>query len=200
MKRPVEGKAESVPQTQPTPRRARGPCGRSAPDAGRPRTPSAGFAGPTDNGEARRGAAQKEDIDQPGSRGAGALLGRGSRFEGKLTFEGTVEIEGQFVGDIISRGHLTVGKDAKVEGTIQVQSAVFSGEVGGSITTAGALELKSTARVTGDLNVETLVVEKGAFFEGTVKMRKGGGQAPMRAVTADAGEAPPVVAPPKRTV
>lgn len=143
---------------------------------------------------------RKEDIDQPGSRGAGALLGRGSRFEGKLTFEGTVEIEGQFVGDIISRGHLTVGKDAKVEGTIQVQSAVFSGEVGGSITTAGALELKSTARVTGDLNVETLVVEKGAFFEGTVKMRKGGGQAPMRAVTADAGEAPPVVAPPKRTV
>lgn len=142
---------------------------------------------------------RKEDIDQPGSRGTGALLGRGSRFEGKLTFEGTVEIEGQFVGDIISRGHLTVGKDAKVEGTIQVQSAVFSGEVGGSITTAGALELKSTARVTGDLNVETLVVEKGAFFEGTIKMRKGGNQAPIRAVAAD-GEAPPVVAPPKRTV
>jgi cytoskeletal protein CcmA (bactofilin family) len=142
---------------------------------------------------------RKEDVDQSSGRATGALLGRGSRFEGKLTFEGTVEIEGQFVGDIISRGHLTVGTDAKVEGTIQVQSAVFSGEVGGSITTTGALELKATARVTGDLNVESLVVEKGAFFEGTVKMRKGD-KGIGRPMIVDAGEAPPVVAPPKRPI
>ncbi len=136
----------------------------------------------------------EEDGRRSKARASGALLGRGSRFEGKLTFEGTVEIEGQFVGDIISRGQLIVGQEAKVEGTIQVQSAVISGEVGGSVTTAGALELKSTARVTGDLSVESLVVEKGAFFEGTVKMRKGGAQG--RPV--EAGEAPPVVAPPRR--
>ena len=30
----------------------------------------------------------------------GALLGRGARFEGKLTFEGTVEIQGEFYGEI----------------------------------------------------------------------------------------------------
>lgn len=142
---------------------------------------------------------RKEDVDQPSARagGTGALLGRGTRFEGKLTFEGTVEIEGEFVGDIVSKGHLKVGKDAKVEGTIAVKSAVISGQVGGTITTSGPLELRSTARVHGDLNVETLVVEKGAWFGGTVQMRKAGQPGPApRGVT---NEAPPVVAPPKVT-
>lgn len=142
---------------------------------------------------------RKEDVDQPSARagGTGALLGRGTRFEGKLTFEGTVEIEGEFVGDIVSKGHLQIGKDAKVEGTVTVKSAVVSGEVGGTITTSGPLELRSTARVHGDLNVETLVVEKGAWFGGTVQMRKAGQPGP--APRGVANGAPPVVAPPKVT-
>ena len=58
------------------------------------------------------------------------------------------------------------------------------------------VQLSATAFETVvELNVdEGTVVEKGAFFEGTVKMRKGGAQG--RPV--EAGEAPPVVAPPRR--
>ena len=33
-----------------------------------------------------------------------ALLGRGTRFEGKLTFEGRVRIDGHFVGEVFSEG------------------------------------------------------------------------------------------------
>lgn len=146
---------------------------------------------------------KRQDLQNAPGRGgtSGALLGRGSRFKGKLTFEGTVVIEGEFIGDIESEGHLEVGKDAKVDGTIQVKSAVISGEVGGTVTTSGELELKSTARVTGDLDVQSLVVERGASFDGSVKMR-GAGRTPGRAMAgagalAAPGEAPPIVAPPK---
>lgn len=144
---------------------------------------------------------KREDLQKAPGRGGtnGALLGRGSRFKGKLTFEGTVVIEGEFIGDIESEGHLEVGKDAKVDGTIQVQSAVISGEVGGTITTSGELELKASARVTGDLDVKSLVVERGATFDGTVKMR-GTTRAPKRSASSPAAlsaEAPPIVAPPK---
>lgn len=144
---------------------------------------------------------KREDLQNAPGRGGnhGALLGRGSRFKGKLTFEGTVVIEGEFIGDIESEGHLEVGKDAKVDGTIQVKSAVVSGEVGGTITTSGELELKASARVTGDLDVKSLVVERGATFDGTVKMRGTGAaaRAPGRSQMASPGEAPPIVAPPK---
>lgn len=105
--------------------------------------------------------------------GMGALLGKGSRFEGKLTFEGTVQIDGEFVGEITSMGSLILGENAQVDGKISIGSAVLSGSFRGTLQTQGTLELKSSARVTGDLIVANLIVEKGAFFEGTVRMTGG---------------------------
>jgi cytoskeletal protein CcmA (bactofilin family) len=113
---------------------------------------------------------QMKDESQRRDTMKGALLGRGSKFEGKLTFEGTVQIDGEFYGDISSEGELIVGETAKIEGTMQVSSASISGEVVGTITTTGTLELRPTARVTGELNVESLVVARGAYFDGQVKM------------------------------
>ncbi len=106
----------------------------------------------------------------------GALLGKGSRFEGKLTFEGTVQIDGEFIGEITSTGSLILGENAQVDGTVRIGSAVLSGSFRGTLQTQGTLELKSSARVTGDLIVANLIVEKGAFFEGTVKMGGGADQ------------------------
>ena len=100
----------------------------------------------------------------------GALLGKGARFEGKLTFEGTVEIQGEFYGEISSNGHLVVSKDARIEGTVEVASAHISGHLKGNIKTTGTLELRSTAHVSGEIEVNSLTVEKGAFFQGQVTM------------------------------
>jgi cytoskeletal protein CcmA (bactofilin family) len=100
----------------------------------------------------------------------GALLGKGARFEGKLTFEGTVEIQGEFYGEISSNGHLVVSKDARIEGTVEVASAHISGHLKGNIKTSGTLELCSSAHVSGEIEVNSLTVEKGAFFQGQVTM------------------------------
>ena len=115
---------------------------------------------------------RREDMQRSSSASprAGALLGRGCRFEGKLTFEGTVQIEGEFIGDIDSPGHLIVSEGARIEGSLNVASADISGDVHAKITTAGALELRSTAKVVGELTVAALVIERGARFEGQVKM------------------------------
>ncbi len=100
----------------------------------------------------------------------GAVLGRGSRFEGKLAFDGTVRIDGEFRGDITSEGRLIIGESALVEGTISVGSAVISGAVTGSIKAKSTIELRPQARVNGDMAAPSLSIEKGAHFDGTVKM------------------------------
>ena len=104
------------------------------------------------------------------STNQGALLGRGARFEGKLTFEGTVEIQGEFYGEINSNGHLAVSPDARIEGTVEVASAVISGHLKGNIKTSGTLDLRTSAHVVGEIEVESLTVEKGAYFQGQVTM------------------------------
>ncbi|HET6581847.1 MAG TPA: polymer-forming cytoskeletal protein, partial [Nannocystaceae bacterium] len=38
------------------------------------------------------------------------ILGKGSAFDGKLTFEGAVRIDGEFSGEIRTQGTLIVGE------------------------------------------------------------------------------------------
>jgi len=106
-----------------------------------------------------------------------ALLGRGSQFDGKLIFEGTVRIDGKFHGEIHSEGKLMVGENGDIEGEIWVESAVISGKVKGNINVTGKLELHSQARVEGTIITPSLVVQEGAVFDGQCLMTKTAKQA-----------------------
>src|SRR5258708_6469601 len=60
------------------------------------------------------------------------LLGQGSEFEGKLTFEGTVRINGKLSGEIFSDDTLVVGEGAEISAEIDVgviidQGVMFEG-------------------------------------------------------------------------
>ena len=117
-----------------------------------------------------------------------ALLGRGSEFEGKLSFEGTVRIDGTFRGDIQSGGLLMIGEPAKVEAEITVDAAVIAGEVQGNITARSRIELQPAARVTGTLSSPALVVQQGALFDGHCQMQHR--ERPARPVTLLTGTPP----------
>ena len=43
-----------------------------------------------------------------------ALLGAGTRYEGKLFFEGRARIDGDFEGEVYSEGLLVVGEEATI--------------------------------------------------------------------------------------
>ncbi|MBS2024626.1 MAG: polymer-forming cytoskeletal protein [Deltaproteobacteria bacterium] len=99
-----------------------------------------------------------------------ALLGKGSSFEGKLLFEGTVRIDGKFTGEIISTDTLIIGEGAEVKGEIQVGSLVIVGDYNGNAKAIKSIELKSPAKVRGALTTASIVIERGVFFDGTCKM------------------------------
>lgn len=113
-------------------------------------------------------ALEERNVANPG--GVNAMLGRGSVFEGKLAFEGTVHIDGTFTGEIHSKDTLIIGDGAKVEGDIDVGTLVIHGEVTGHLRARQVLELQSTARVRGTVLTPSLIVSRGAIFEGTTKM------------------------------
>ena len=121
---------------------------------------------------------RREDVearDAPAAEAEpGGLLGKGSRFEGKLDFDGTVRIDGMFKGDISSEGRLVVGASASIEGQIDVGTAIVSGKVVGGIRARSLLELKASARVHGTIAAGALVVERGAHFDGAVEMLRDG--------------------------
>ena len=113
-----------------------------------------------------------KDHKEPAEPEPGAILGKGSRFEGKLGFDGTVRIDGEFKGDIVSEGKLFVGDNARIDGNVSVGVAVVSGTLTGTLKAKTLVELRPHARVNGEISTASLVIERGAQFDGTVKMSK----------------------------
>ena len=99
-----------------------------------------------------------------------ALLGRGSEFDGKLTFEGTVRIDGKFTGTIVTNDVLVVGEGAKIAAEITCGTIIVHGEITGNIKAKVGVELHHPAKVRGNVETPVLMVEKGVIFEGQTKM------------------------------
>jgi cytoskeletal protein CcmA (bactofilin family) len=109
------------------------------------------------------------------------ILGKGSSFDGKLTFEGAVRIDGNFSGEIQTEGTLIVGETAEVKAEIQAATVIVQGVVRGDVTATAALELHAPARIYGNINAPSLTIQKGAVFQGTCQMdgAEAGAQAPL---------------------
>jgi len=98
------------------------------------------------------------------------FLGPGTHYEGKLIFEGTFRIDGEFEGEIESSGILIVGDKARLKGTINVEEIFVSGEIVGTVHAAKKATFYKTAILKGELATTLLVVEEGAKFLAKVKM------------------------------
>jgi cytoskeletal protein CcmA (bactofilin family) len=94
------------------------------------------------------------------------LLGRGATFEGKLTFEGTVRIDGRFRGEVFTDDVLVIGEGATVEAEIDVGEIIIQGTVMGNIKAKRSIEIHAPGRVKGDVHTPSLQIDKGVVFEG----------------------------------
>jgi cytoskeletal protein CcmA (bactofilin family) len=100
-----------------------------------------------------------------------ALLGQGTRFEGKLHFEGRVRIDGHFSGEISSPDVLVIGEGAEVEGEIDVASVIIKGGVvRANVRARESIELYVPAIVTGTLHAPEVFIDKGVQFSGSCTM------------------------------
>jgi cytoskeletal protein CcmA (bactofilin family) len=84
----------------------------------------------------------------------GSLLGADSEFTGKLTFMGTVRIEGRFEGEILSDDTLVVAAGGEVHGKLDRR----------------CVELHPPGRLTGEVRTPSFQIERGALFQGQCVM------------------------------
>ena len=113
---------------------------------------------------------KRDDVSPVPSSDLNALLGRGSEFEGKLSFEGTVRIDGKFTGSIVTGDVLVVGEGAKISAEITCGTIIVHGEVTGNIRAKSSIELHHPAKMRGNVETPSLMIEKGVIFEGQSKM------------------------------
>ena len=98
------------------------------------------------------------------------LLGKGTEFEGKLIFDGTLRIDGKFNGEIITKGILAIGDGALVHAEIEADVIIVHGEVHGNLKAMKKIEIKGNGKLFGNIDTPSLIVDEGVVFEGTCKM------------------------------
>jgi cytoskeletal protein CcmA (bactofilin family) len=99
------------------------------------------------------------------------VLGAGTQFEGNLRAEGSVRVDGTFVGDITTRARILIGEQASVDGNLVGESVDVAGIVRGDVT-ARRISVMHSGRILGDLRLEKLTTEEGGFIQGLVRMEE----------------------------
>jgi cytoskeletal protein CcmA (bactofilin family) len=109
-----------------------------------------------------------------GNRGdrVGAFLDDGNEIVGKYTCSGTVMLDARLRGEITANDTLVIGDHGVVEATVRAVVLVIRGKLIGKATASERVELKSSARVTGDVEAPIIVVEEGAVLDGQRRTTK----------------------------
>ena len=99
------------------------------------------------------------------------FVGGGTDVTGEANFKAMMRVDGHFSGRITSTaGTLIVGNNGTVDANIEVAVAVIHGTINGDIIATQRLELGRAAKVHGNIQTPSLVIEQGALFEGSCKM------------------------------
>lgn len=130
-----------------------------------------------------------EGVIIEGSMTSGSETEINGRIEGNVTVEGRLflgpsalitgnvravicRVDGLVDGKVEVSQELDLGKSGRINGdVVSGKSVTLSGQVFGNIATGGLLSLVSTAQLTGDIRVRSLVIEEGATFNGRCSMR-----------------------------
>lgn len=110
------------------------------------------------------------------------VIGPNCHVQGTIQSDGGIRIDGIFQGDIDTTGNVIIGESAKVIAEIKANNVSVAGAVKGNVT-GNKVEVLETGRVWGDLTVNSLLLNEGAYLRGQTMMH--------------ADLEPPMIEPPK---
>ncbi len=89
---------------------------------------------------------------------------------GDIRFKDSFRIDGKFKGKILSGSSLIIGETGDVEADIEAGSISINGKVKGTLNATELIEIFSQGRVIGKMVAPKLIIEEGAFFQGSCQM------------------------------
>lgn len=117
-----------------------------------------------------------------------SLLGEGAEFQGELSFNHGIRVDGIVRGKVRSEASLVIGPKGKVEAEVAIRRVSINGEFRGTIHASDRVEIHKEGKVYGDIYTPCLIIEAGAVFEGKCNMNE---HVAIQSQGAETGEAAP---------
>jgi cytoskeletal protein CcmA (bactofilin family) len=121
-------------------------------------------------GEAAAVWDNKKRVEHHTDSEAFTILGKDVRFKGVVHFEGTVQLDSCFEGEIHTKGTIVVGEHAVIRGTITAGTLITSGKIQGNVSASGKVQLLKPAVLIGDVQTPSFSMEEGVYFKGFTNM------------------------------
>lgn len=121
------------------------------------------------------GSSKKSDSSKTGiipassSHSLNSLV-TGTVMEGKVKATSDIRIDGTIKGELDCESKVIIGPSGIIEGTIRCKNAVIEGKFEGTLIVAELLNIRETAKVTGEVSYGKLVVQSGAVISGSYKV------------------------------
>ncbi|HKD15981.1 MAG TPA: polymer-forming cytoskeletal protein [Candidatus Angelobacter sp.] len=102
-----------------------------------------------------------------------AHIGKSVVVKGELSGSEDLYLDGEVEGTIEMRDHsLVVGPNGRIRAHITAREVVVHGKVDGNISGSERVELKRSCVLTGDIVTQSIVIEDGAYFKGSVDVQR----------------------------
>lgn len=112
-------------------------------------------------------ASAKTHENLPEGQDPATFLARGVEFQGTLTFDDTVRIDGSVAGAIHACGTVIFGEHAVVEGDVSAGTIVSGGTIMGNVRATQKVHLLQTAVLRGTVVAPLVRIDEGASVHGT---------------------------------
>src|SRR5882724_13265567 len=111
-----------------------------------------------------------------------ATIGRTLVIKGEISGSEALYIDGRVEGKILMpESRVTIGRNGKVDASIQAREVVVMGKVNGNIECSDRVDIRSEGSVSGDISTARISVEDGAALKGGIQVRSEGKQNQQKA-------------------
>ncbi len=101
------------------------------------------------------------------------VIGENTTFEGIITTESSLKVEGTVKGDIRSSGHVIVGTKGFVDGNINAGNLYVAGKINGDVNVQQKTQFVSGGYLHGNIISNDISMEIGSMIDGMCKTNNG---------------------------
>lgn len=98
------------------------------------------------------------------------VIGEFTTFSGNVESEGSIKVLGKIEGDVKASGDVYIEPTSSITGNIYGSNVYISGYIKGNVLAKGILHLMTQAKLYGDIEVNSIVTDEGAIFQGNCRM------------------------------